>query len=221
MFAKDLISDSIIPLRTSDTGITALNLMDELKVSHLPIVNTDKFLGLISDTDIYSFNNPEEALGNHQLSLKKPFVRDHQHIFDVIKIVSSMKLSLLPVLDKKDNFVGVITLIHLVQNFAEISAIQNPGSIIILELNVNDYSLSEIGQIVESNDAKILGLYIRTHTDSTKIDVSIKLNKNDISPIIKTFNRYDYIIKATFSEDEKYYNDLQDRFDSLMNYLNI
>lgn len=221
MFAKDIISDSIIPLRTSDTGIAALNLMDELKVTHLPIVNAETFLGLVSDVDIYNYNNPEDPLGSHHLSLKNPYVKAGQHIFDVIKIFSTLGLSLLPVLDEKENYLGVITLKDLVNNYAEISAIQNPGGIIILELNSNDYSLSEISQIVESNDAKILGLYVRSHINSTKVDVSIKVNKIDISPIIKTFNRYNYLIKAIFSEDERYYDDLQDRFDSLMNYLNI
>lgn len=221
MFAKDLISDNIMPLKSKDNGITALNWMDEYRVSQLPIVENAEFLGMVTDIDVYNFNNPQEQLGKQQITPKKTYAPGNMHIFDVIKTFSVQNLSLLPVLDEKEYYIGSITLFNLVKNFAEISAIKNPGGIIILELNTNDYNLSEISQIIESNDTKVLGLYIRSHTHSTKLDVSIKVNKIDIKPILQTFNRYDYIIKASFSEDEKYYDDLQKRFDSLMNYLNI
>lgn len=221
MFAKDLICDNVMPLKATDNGITALNWMDEYRVSHLPVVENAEFIGLITDIDIYNFSNPQESLGKQQITFKKTYAPENMHIFDVIKTFSIQNLSLLPILDKKEYYLGSITLPYLVKNFAEISAIKNPGGIIILELNTNDYSLSEISQIIESNDTKVLGLYIRSHSNSTKLDVSIKVNKIDIKPILQTFNRYDYVIKASFSEDEKYYDDLQKRFDSLMNYLNI
>jgi len=87
-------------------------------------------------------------------------------------------------------------------------------------LNLHDYSLSEISRIVESNDAKILSLYISSHTDSTKLEVTIKINRTDLSAIIQTFNRYNYTIKASFHQSE-YVDDLKDRFDSFMSFLNI
>ena len=80
MIAKEMISDVIPALKTSDTGITALNWMDIFKVSHLPIVNDEEFLGLISENDIYDLNMPEEPLGNHQLSLLRPYVTEDQHV---------------------------------------------------------------------------------------------------------------------------------------------
>ena len=104
MFAKHLITDTIIPLKTSDTGTTALSFMDDYKVSHLPIVNNIDFLGLISDEDIYSMDNFGEAVGNHTLSLPNTFVYNHQHILEIIKIVATQKLSLIPVLDNKKKY---------------------------------------------------------------------------------------------------------------------
>ena len=88
MIAEDLISREIPPLRTSDTGLKAVSWMEEFKIFHLPIVNHTDFLGLISEEDIYNLNTPEEPLGNHQLSLTRPYVRNHQHIYEVIKLVS-------------------------------------------------------------------------------------------------------------------------------------
>jgi len=220
MLAKDLISDSIIALKTSDSASLALSLMEEYKVSHLPIVNNIEFLGLIAEEDILSLNMPDEPLGNHKLSLSRPFVNVDQHIFDVITIFSELKLSVLPVLDLKNNYLGIITLLDLVQNLSRIISLNNPGGIIILELNQSDYSLTEIAQIVESNDAKVLNLYITSFTNSTKINVTLKINKIDLTQILRTFNRYDYVVKASFSENQ-YLDDIKDRYDLLMNYLKM
>jgi hypothetical protein len=98
--------------------------------------------------------------------------------------------------------------------------LNNPGGIIILELNDKDYLLTEIAQIVESNDAKVLGMYLTTFPDSTRIEITLKINKIDVGPVLQTFIRYNYTIKASFSEDT-YTESLQERYNSLMNYLNI
>jgi CBS domain-containing protein len=183
-------------------------------------VNNEEFLGLVSQTDIEDLNIPEEALGNHNLSLTRPFIYGDQNIFEIIRLFSTQKLTLLPVLDRKNNYLGVITLADLVQNFSHLTAADNPGGVIIIELNNNDYSLQEIAQIIESNDAKVLGLYVRTFPDSTKIEITIKLNKIDIRPVLQTLYRYKYGVTASFTEEED--DDvLKERFDSLMNYLNI
>ena len=99
MVAKDLISEVIPSLKTSDLGQTALNWMEIFRVSHLPIVNNQDFLGLISDADIYDMNQPEEPIGNHELTLFKPYVEAEQHIFEVIGLASRLNLSVVPVLD--------------------------------------------------------------------------------------------------------------------------
>ncbi|NVN94576.1 MAG: CBS domain-containing protein [Bacteroidetes bacterium] len=220
MFAKDLTDDTIIPAKTSDTASLALTWMDEYKVNHLPIVNNENYLGLITEEDIYTSNIFDEPLGNHKLSLNNPFVTENQHIFEVIKLATTLKLSLIPVLDNKNKYIGVITLRKLIDGLSASTAINNLGGIIVLEINPNDYSLSEIAQIVESNDTKILSLFITSHSNSTQMDVTIKLNRMDISPVLQTFKRYNYNVKTILVEQE-IIEDLQDRYDSLMKYLSI
>jgi acetoin utilization protein AcuB len=219
MIAKDLLTDSILPLKTSDTGLIAISLMEEYKVSHLPIVNHYDFLGLISAEDILS-HDQSEAIGNIKLSLSTAFVEDHQHIYDVFIAMSSLKLTILPVIDKQNHYLGSITLLNLVDQFSNIFSLQNPGGIIVLEVNENDYSFSEIAQVIESNDAKVLNLFVTTFKESTKIEITIKINKIDIFPVLQTFERYKYNVTASFTE-MNYKNYLQERYDSLMNYLNI
>ncbi len=220
MIARELITDGILPLKTSDTGKTALSWMEDYKLSHLPIVNNEKFLGLISEMDIYELNNFNEPLGNHTLSLKNPFVYEHQHIFDVLKLVNALRLTLIPVLDDENNYTGAITLQNLLSKTAELLSLDKQGGLIILEMSINDYSLTEIANIVESNGVKVLNMVVMNHPESTLIDVVLKLNTNEPGGVIQTFERYDYQVKAVIDEEfDK--DELKERYNSLMKYLNI
>lgn len=220
MLAKDLISDEIPPLKTTDTGMMAINWMDEFKVSHLPIVNKHEYLGLISDTDILDLNITDDELGKSKLSLIRPFVFENQHVYEVIKMISSMKLTVLPVLNDQQQYMGLIPVTALLQQFSTLAATREPGGIIVLEMNMHDYSLSQIAQIIEGNDAKILSLYVNPLEDSTKLEVTLKVNKEELSGILQTFARYNYNVKASFHQSE-FFDDMKNRFDFFMNYINI
>ena len=221
MVAKDLISEVIPSLKTSDLGQTALNWMEIFRVSHLPIVNNQDFLGLISDTDIYDMNQPEEPIGNHALTLFKPYVDGEQHIFEVIGLASRLKLSVVPVLDSNNHFMGVITTSDLIRHLAGISSMDQPGGIIVLELIERDYSLSQIAQIVESNNVKVLSMYITSPPESTKLEVTLKVNTSDLISVIRTFERYNYEVKTWVSNSDSMDRFYSERFDHLMKYLNI
>jgi len=216
-----MLSDVIPALKTSDTGLTALNWMDIFKVTHLPIVNDKEFLGLISENDIYDLNMPEEPLGNHYLSLLRPYVNDNQHVFEIMELASRLKLSLVPVLDSKKNYLGVISITDLLHYFAELSALKDPGGIIVVELNRNDFSLTQIAQIVEGNDAKILGAYITSNPDSVKMELTLKLNVTDLTSIKQTFNRYNYTILGSYMKHDDEEDLLDERLNNLLKFLNI
>jgi CBS domain-containing protein len=221
MIGKNLISEDIPVLHTSDTGQKALNLMELYKVSHLPIVNNTEFLGLISDTDIYDINRTEEAIGNHSLSLFSPYVYSDQHLYEIIALVSKLKLTLIPVLKRNKEYLGVISLATLVHQFNRLLVVGQSGGIIVLEVNLNDYSLSEIARIVESNDAKILSLYVTTPEESTKMMVTLKINRVELAPILQTFERYNYTVKETIMEDDEIHNMFDFRYEEFMKYLSM
>lgn len=214
------MSDVVPALKTSDTGIQALSWMDIFRISHLPIVNNFEFMGLISDKDIYNLNMVDEPIGNHNLSLFSPYVTQDQHIYEVIELASRLRLSVVPVLDHKNHYQGLITINDLVGHFANLSALQHPGGIIVLEVNENDYSLTEISQIVESNDAKILSLYISSPNNTTRVQVTLKINRNDLTSIIRTFERYEYDILVSYMKEDEADSLYEDRFDLFMRYLN-
>jgi acetoin utilization protein AcuB len=221
MVAGDLISEIIPSLKTSDTGQTALNLMEIFRISHLPIVNNQDFLGLISDTDIYDMNQPDEAIGNHELTLLKPYVTADQHLYEVIGLAARLKLTVIPVLDENNHFKGVVTINDLIKNIAQLSSMDQPGGIIVIEMVERDYSLSQIAQIVEGNNIRVLSMYTKSPADSTKLEVTLKVNTIDLISLIRTFERYNYEVKTWVTTDDSIERFYSERFDLLMKYLNI
>jgi len=221
MIAKTFISTIPEPVKLSDSGADILYHLDENRVADLPVVDDGNLIGSVRESDVYTMNDPDQPLESQKLTLARDFVFEYQHIFDVMKSLVASGLSVLPIMNEHEKYTGCITAKKIMPYIARLMAVENPGAIIVIELNQNDYVLSEIARIVESQDSKILNLYVNSAENSTRIDVIIKVNTMEIQSLLQTFNRYNYIIKATYTEDEKMYDDLRDRYDSLMKYLSI
>ena len=219
MIAKELISQLIQPLRTSDTGEQALTYMQIYHLKHLPIVNNEQLLGTISEEDITT-NSMEEAIGSFPLSLNKAYVRQGDHLFEVMSVMADHKLSAIPVVDQKDNYLGLITLEDLIQFYARSFSFSEPGGIIVIELNKTDYSLAEISRIIEGENAAVLSSFLTHDETSQHIYVTLKTNQIDTHHIEATLERFGYTIKATFSE-EGYFESMQDHYDAFLHYLNV
>jgi len=220
MIASELISNAILPVHTADTIQRVTERMIEFRVRHLPIVNDEQFLGLIAESDMIAETDSQIAIGSLGLSLVNPYVVEDQHIYDVIRLFYEQQLTIVPVLDRKKNYLGMISINAMNNYFAGLTSVTEPGGIIVLEISNKNNSLAHMSQIVESDNAQILSSYTRTFPDSTKIEVTLKVNKLDISAIIATFLRYEYDVKATFNHNDSNDNSM-DRYDSLMNYLNL
>ena len=220
MLAEELIVDNIPPLSKNDTGETALRWMDEFKIMHLSVVENKNFLGTISESDVLGMTDLSEKIGSYMELLNPAFVTQRRHIFEVVKVVNDQKLSIIPVLDANEKYAGSTTIAQVMEIIADMPVANNPGGVIVLELNYNDYSLEAIARIIEENNTKILGTFITSHPDSTKMKLTIKVNTVDIRAIVSSLQRHEYSI--TYFEDSGDFNDdLKDRFDSFMNFLNL
>ena len=220
MYARDLLSDAIPTLKTSDTVQKVLDRMAEFRVSHMPIVNEQQILGLICEEDLIEISDYAVEIGSIDLSLRNYYVFEDQHVYDVIRLVNELHLTVIPVLDRDKNYLGLISLITLTEYFASLTSIKEPGSILVLEISNRDNSLAHVAQIVESENAQILSSYIKSYPESTRLDLTLKLNRTEISAIVASFLRYNYIVKAKFNDVESD-EGTQDRYDQLMNYLDI
>jgi acetoin utilization protein AcuB len=218
MRAIELITDEIPPLTHTDTGEKALRWMDELKVSHLPVLKNGNFVGVLSESDVLDKMDLDETLDKLFDHLPRPYVFDNVHIYEVLSKIAEHHVSVLPILDSNEKYIGCTSVYHLLTLIANTGSIREAGGIIVLEMNAVDYSMAKIGQIVEGNNAKILSSYIMSSDDSTKVEVTLKINQVELSSIIRTFERYDFVVKASFQKSDVD-DDMQQRFDSLMNFL--
>lgn len=221
MLAEKLISDSLTSVSSTEKGKRALNTMDVYRVSHIPVVNGSIYLGLVSDKLIYDLNLLELPIELQLDKLNTSHVHKDQHIFEVAILMYKLKLSVLPVLDSDHNYLGAITLYDLARRFAKLFSLEEIGGIIILEMNVNNYSLSEISRIVESNDIKILSCFLDRKPGTHILDVILKLNDDELSPLIQAFMRYDYNVKAVYMDQSEIGDLYKDRFDQFMKFMNI
>ncbi len=220
MRAADLITHSVPLLKKTDTGSFALQTMADHHLSQLPIVQGEKLLGLVREEDILNHHNNDAKLLEMKLKLLKPFIHDYEHIFEVLKVSSELKLKVIPVVDKDENYMGAITLEDLMNYFARDTDILEPGAIVVLEIAVGDYSLADIARIIEQESAKILCVFAGSDKEKTKIELTLKLNVSDIQGIIQSLQRHSYVVKDSYQEPE-YFEDMKDRYDSLMDYLDV
>jgi acetoin utilization protein AcuB len=214
-----IIRNVISPVKTSHSGHEVLGFMDEVKVSHLPIVNDQECLGIISETDLFN-NDLNEAIGTYNLSVKYVVIHPDDHLFDAMKMICEHKLTILPVVSHKNQYLGYIDTHDLLREAIQSMSLNNPGAIIEIELHVNDYYLSRIVQLIESNDCKVLHASVHTIPDSTKMILNLKLDKVDITSVLQTLERYEYTILASYGLNEQF-DFLQERYELLMKYLDI
>jgi predicted transcriptional regulator len=220
MFASKLISDNIPPLKPGDSCKRAIAWMEELRVNALPVLNGKEYAGLVYKSEINKMQAPERSLADAEIQLHRIFVRDNQHVYDLTRLASLHKLDLVPVLGSNDEYIGLVTVNDLVSYFAESKSVYMPGGILILEMAFSDYSMSHIAQIIESDGAHILSAGISASTDPSRIELTLKIDKQDLSRILAAFYRLNYNVTASFHQSE-HSEDLQNRFDALMNYLNM
>jgi len=221
MNTKSLISSGLPTLSLLDTGDRAMSLMNEYRVFHLPLVDRDNYLALISEDDLLDWDTPEEPLSYAEFINFRPAVVDQMHPFEAIKVVKEFNLSLLPVVNEHNHFVGVVTMEGLFSFMADQKGIKDVGGIFVLEMEERNYSLSEIARICESNDISIISVYIKTVDEFGLQWVTVKTNKTDLQSVLATFERYNYTIVDMFSNDKQQEQDLQQNYNMLMRYINL
>ncbi len=220
MFAGKLIKDTIPPLKPTDTCQRALLWMDEFHINCLPVINGKNFIGLIKQSDLLENSVPATLLQAEETPLSRIFVYSNQHVYDVVKFASLHKCDIIPVLKDNQEYEGLITINDLVEYFAESKSVYMPGGIIIIELRFTDFSMTQIAQIIESDGAHILSTSVTATGDPQLIELTLKIDKVDISRILSAFYRYNYHVTASYFQSE-FGDDVKNRYESLMNYLSI
>lgn len=221
MVAVELINHMIPPLKPTDDGHKAIVWMEELRMNQLPVIEKGAFKGFITEEIILEQNESKIPISAYDLEGLDCFVTSDQHFYDVLKVASDHELQMVAVLNQEGHFEGVIALEDTINAFAESTAVQEPGAILVMIMNQRDYSLAELSRIIEAEDVKILSSTVNNDPkDYSMLRVTLKLNKTEVSHVTASLERFGYKIIGRFQEEELKSND-QERFDLLMRYLNI
>ena len=218
MLTRDLISNSVPYLHKEDKVYHALQLMNDYHVVHLPVVEDENYLGIISEEQLLQ-SDDDHTINELQVTDGTTSVQANDHFLKAIQTAVVNKLSIVPVVEEK-HLLGIVTYNDLLRNASEFMSLNDPGALIVLELYCKNYSFNEINRIVESNDAQITQLNTLTDPETGLTQVTIRVSKLEVSDIISTFQRYEYNVKYYFGE-ELYENELRSNYDNLMNYLNV
>ena len=220
MLTGNLHTQSLPYLRLSDKVHLALELMNENHVGHLPIVDGDKYVGMISEQDLSEAENDRSTLDQFQQSISNASVKNDEHVLKAIQVAVENGLTVVPIVGEDSELLGVVTYADLLKYSSDFMSLNEPGGLIVLEMESKDYSFNEISRLIESNDAQITQLNTSTDPESGLMEVTIKINKLEISDIVSSFQRHEYNVKYYFGE-ELFVNELKTNYDNLMNYLKI
>ena len=219
MLITPLIQSNYPNLLLSDKVMYALQLMEDDDIQHLPVLLNDQFLGLVSKHTLLDANEGD-TVSSLQEQFVKGCVNKDSFLLLAVKVMAEHKLSLIAVTTETNEFLGVITAQILIEQLSIYVGTQEPGGVIVLEVDRRNYAFGEISRLVETNNAYITQLNTYTEADSGLFIVSIKVNKVEISDIIATFQRYDYTVRYYFGE-EQFANELKENYNHLMMYLNL
>jgi CBS domain-containing protein len=219
MLPKDFITKEYPVLKKFDTGEYALSMMDELKVKHLPLVDDGIYKCLLSDKELLAMPDPSMPVA--EPTLFAPEVTENSHLHEVIERMSRYRLTLLPVVTSEGKYIGVITRDKLIDVMAELCNVEASGSVVVLEMWPQDYMLSDIARIVEANNAHVLNLLYNIEQDTGRLRITLKIDLEDATPVIRSFERFNYTVLYHFMEKGMVDEVLQQRMDELLYYMNM
>ena len=219
MQTNDYITKDIKALAASDKVSKAKKLFKELTYTHLPVVDKGFLLGLVADTDIQTIEDENKLIKDFSFVFHLFFADKKTNWFELLKIFALNDTNIIPVLDMNQKYLGYYELTDILHIFNSTPFLNDTGAILVVSKGMNDYSFSEISQIVESNNATLLGAFISNIHDDI-VEVTVKLSDHDLNNTIQTFRRYDYSILTGFHVDE-YLDTLKERSEYLQKYLNI
>lgn len=215
----DLLNDMIPPLKLTDEASKALIWMEELRLDYLPVIDNQKFIGFLSEDNVIDDNDDTKNVADYFIDGASCFIYENQHIYDAVKKAVDYDFKMVAILNEDGSYKGVILLNDLLTVFSQSAFIQSPGGIIVLSINQLDYSLSEISRLIETNDAQILGSSINIdNNDPAKFKLTLKVNREDLTHIIATLERFSYKVIAKYHEASTITNE-KERLDLLLRYL--
>ncbi len=219
MNLSEFIINDIKPLANTDSVSDLQLLFNQLTYSHIPIKNEDDvYLGCLSENDAHCFESGK-YIKDCNYAVEGFFVREETNWLDVLESFAQNSTNIMPVLSHQNTYLGYYELNDIISLFNETPFFSEAGAILIVEKGLLDYSFSEVSQIIESNNGKLLGAFI-SKIENDVAQITLKIGNTSLNDIMQTFRRYSYNVISGHEEDS-YLESLKERSDYLNKYLNM
>lgn len=219
MKLEDYISNDLPTLSFNESVLDSKLKTKDQRVSHFPVTLNNKLYGSLPESDLQTFNDESKLISEFQYTLEAFFATEEDTILDLLTLFAANETNILPVLNSKKEYIGFYELNDVLNFYSETPYFSEDGIVLILEKDSATYSISEITQISESNNALILGLHVSFKNEKTS-QVTIKIKTDIIDEIIQSYRRYEYNVISNH-EDDSYLEDLKNRSNYLQRYLSI
>lgn len=219
MLSKDFLTKQIPVLKLEDSGSFSLSQMEDYKLKHLPVVSDGKYIFLASEKDLFLMEDIDNPIEN--ISIYAPSVSDKATLLEVLRVMSKESLTVLPVVSEDGNYLGAVTLLILVEKMAEVTQAASQGALIAIEMNSQDYDLSQLSHLIESNNAKILSLLSYPVLETSKLIVLVRIDLEDASPVLRSLERFNYRVLYYAQKGGLADDIMRRRLDELMYYLEM
>ncbi|MFM2232380.1 MAG: hypothetical protein RJB31_1081 [Bacteroidota bacterium] len=218
-YCSQLLESTMITVDLHDTVSHAMEMMDEARIEHIPVLDGLQYLGMVAFDELEDAESTAEVI-SLQHRFIKPFVRTGDHFLQALRVRTKFYIDQVPVVNEHNEWEGVIGMAKMLDQISLLSGVSESGSMIVLEVARHDYAPGEINRLVESNDAMIMQLNSIQDQHTGMIQVVLRINKEEVSDVVATFQRHEYNVLYYYG-DESYDNSLQNNLDHLMNYLNL
>ena len=215
---SDYINNDYKPLDIEESIALAQDFFVDVSFSHFPVMEEGIFVGNLSGEDVETFDSNKKIL-DYKYTLESFFTQKKDAWLDVLENFAQNQTTIMPILDENNSYLGYYEIADVIRIFNETSFLKEPGNIIVVEKNTNEYSFSQISQIIEGNNGKLLGLFI-SDTTNTTVQITLKIAAGVMNEIIQTFRRYEYDVVSEH-QDDGFLNNLKERSEYLDRYLNI
>jgi acetoin utilization protein AcuB len=219
MKANNAIVQNLPLIYLHDSVEHIRQVMAETHFKQIPVVDKELCLGIISESDIADLSN-QLLLVDVKERIKKYFLFANEHLLEAIKKISFLKIQLMPVVDEQERYLGSATAEKLLYLWNDDTSIKDAGSILILEVERKDFSMSSLCGLIEEMQVGVIYCSVNHVTEAETMEVTLKVNTSDLTPVIGILEQHHYIIKNFFNESN-YLEDIKERYSGLMNYLKI
>ena len=215
---SEFIINDVKPINVTHNIGEVQEVFNQLTYSHIPVHRDGVYIGCISETDAHCFD-AKKPISDYLYTLEGFYVRKSTLWLDVLEAFAQKDTNIMPVLSDSNSYLGYYELNDIISMFNQTPFFSEPGGILIVEKGYNDYSFSEVSQIAESNNGKLLGAFI-SKIENDMVQITVKIGNTGLNEIIQTYRRYGYNIVSGHEEDS-FLQNLKERSEYLNKYLNM